>query len=479
MSKNNIIKLVVISVIGLVLGFMPIEWIPLANMDIAQQRMLAVFVFTALMWVFEPVSAWVTSIICMLIITFTVSDGGLNFMREGIAPEHLIDYEKILASFADPIIILFLGGFVIAEVASSSGLDKQMAYIILKPFGHKSKYILLGIMLTTAIISMFVSDSATSAMMFAMLAPVFKNLPADEKGSAALVTGIPISAVVGGTGTPIGTPPNAIALKYLNDPNGLNLGLGFGDWVVTIVPCMLVIIFVAWFILLKLFPFKSEEINLKIEKGDVKPCDRWKFWTIICTTILTIILWMTDTLTGLNISIVALIPIVVFSITGIFKAADIQKLEWSVLWMVAGGFALGAGMEETGLAKNIVVSIPFDTMSPALVIIFAGLLCWGLSVFISNTATAAMMMPMMLAIGLGMGSALTPFGGITALLVIVALAASYAVVLPISTPSNGIAYSTGLVSTKQMATAGVIIGLFALTLAIVCMFTIWQYIVLA
>ena len=151
-----------------------------------------------------------------------------------------------MATFADPIIILFLGGFVLAIATTKSGLDVVMARYLLKPFGKKSEVVLLGFILITGLFSMFISNTATAAMMLTFLAPVFTALPADGKGRVALTLAIPLGANIGGIGTPIGTPPNMIALKYLNDPEGMNLNIGFGEWMMYMVPMTLILLVFGW-----------------------------------------------------------------------------------------------------------------------------------------------------------------------------------------------------------------------------------------
>ena len=131
----------------------------------------------------------------------------------------LLDSVGIMACFADPTINpLFLGGFILAIAATKSGLDVWMAKTMIEPSGHKSEGMLLGFLLITGVFSMFISNTATAAMMLTFLTPVFKALPANGKGRIALTMAIPIGANLGGMGTPIGTPPNAFAFKVLNDP---------------------------------------------------------------------------------------------------------------------------------------------------------------------------------------------------------------------------------------------------------------------
>ena len=467
MSKSNLIRLAACLIPAIVIWLLPLSIFG-TEFVVTEQRMLAIFIMAALMWILEPVPAWVTSTFSILVMLFTVSTGGIGPLVEGIDEKHIVSYQSLLGSYADPIIILFLGGFVMALAASESGLDKDVANILLKPFSRNPKLLLLGFMLTTALMSMFVSNTATAAI---MIAPVLNSLPEDEKGKTALALAIPIGANIGGIGTPIGTPPNAIALKYLNDPAGLNLNISFGQWTALMTPLMLVIVFASWLLLLKLFPFKNKELKINMDNGGKKPIEKWKYITIAVTIVVTILLWMTDGLTNLQTSVIALIPITVLSFVGIFTGKDLQKLDWSVLWMVAGGFALGTGIIDTGLANDVINAIPFSSLSAIGVIVISGLICWVLSTFISNTAAAAMLMPLMVVVGTDIEHNLTDLGGIIVLLVGVGLAASYAMALPISTPPNGIAYATGKVTTKQMALVGVIVGMFSLALTYLILFT--------
>ena len=384
-----------------------------------------------------------------------MQEGGKEAFK-GIALSH----KTIMGSFADPTIMLFLGGFVIAIMASKMGIDAQLARVLLAPFGKKSKVVLLGFLIVTGVFSMFISNTATAAMMLTFMAPILRQLPADDKGRTALILAIPIGANIGGMGTPVGTPPNAIALKYLNETLGFNIG--FFDWAIIMMPFAIFLLLFAWFILTKLFPFQNEEIHLKIEGETAKGPQL----TISYITIaLTILLWLTDKVTGINANTVAMIPIAIFCVSGLFGKNDLKEIDWDVIWLVAGGFALGTALDKSGLAKHLVEAIPFAEWSPLVVIIGAGLLCWFFSNIISNTATAALIIPVMVAVGTGMGSVLEPFGGILTLILGVTLAASLAMILPVSTPPNAIAFSTGMVDVKNMRTMGVIMGVVGLILA--------------
>jgi sodium-dependent dicarboxylate transporter 2/3/5 len=211
-----------------------------------------------------------------------------------------------------------------------------------------------------------------------------------------------------------------------------------------------------------LFPFTEKHIHLNIEG---KTAERPQLIISYITIALTILLWLTDKLTGINANTVAMIPIAIFCVTGLFGKKELKEIDWDVIWLVAGGFALGTALDKSGLAAHLVGAIPFGQWSPMVVIIGAGLICWFFSNIISNTATAALMIPVMVAVGTGMGSVLEPFGGILTLILGVTLSASLAMILPVSTPPNAIAFSTGMVDVKHMRTVGIIVGVIGLVLA--------------
>ena len=456
---NRYIKVGLISLIALTIALLPTETFGIAELTPIQQRMIAIFVWAACMWIVEAVPAWTTSLLIIVIMLLTISDSGIQPLVSGYDKSELMSYKTIMYTFANPTVMLFMGGFILALVASKSGIDVSMARAMLKPFGSKPSIVLFGFMLVTAIFSMFVSNTATAAMMLTFLAPVLRQLPPTEKGTAALALAIPIGANIGGLATPIGTPPNGIALQYINDVDGLNLGIDFGEWMMIMTPLMLSILVISWFLLRWFFPFTAKKVNLTIIGGAKKG---WRTNVIYGTLAVTILLWMFEKVTGINAYVVALIPIGVFSITRIIKSSDLKDIDWACLWMVAGGFALGEGMNKTGLAETLVNTIPFDSLPVLAVMIGGGLICWLLSQFISNSAATALMIPIMVAVGKGMQGSLGAFGGIGTLLIGIAMAASFAMALPISTPPNAIAYSTGLIKTSQMFKLGIIVGVISL-----------------
>lgn len=458
------IKLAVAIITSLAIWCMPTDLLGIEGLTLIQQRTIAIFVFATLMWVLEAIPAWTTSVTVVVLLLLSVSDSSLWFFSEGIPAEQLgqaVKYKSIMHCFADPIIMLFIGGFILAIAATKTGLDSMLARVMLKPFGTQSRFVLLGFIIVTGIFSMFLSNTATAAMMLTFLTPVLKALPADGKGRIGLAMAIPVAANVGGMGTPIGTPPNAIALKYLNDPEGLNMNIGFGEWMTFMLPFTIVVILIAWILLLRLFPFKQKTIVLDI-KGEAKK--DWRSIVVYITFAITVLLWMSDKFTGVNSNVVAMIPVAVFCAIGVITRRDLEEINWSVLWMVAGGFALGVALNETHLAQKMIEAIPFHTWSPVAMIVGSGLICYAMANFISHTATAALLVPILAIAGGSMGGSLDALGGVSTLLIGVAIGSSLAMVLPISTPPNALAHATGMIEQKDMQKVGLIMGFIGLLL---------------
>ena len=225
--------------VSLVLWFLPVETFGVAGLTIIEQRLISIFAFATLMWIFEAIPAWTTSVLIVVLLLLTVSDSSLWIFTHNIPVEELgqtVKYKSIMHCFADPIIMLFIGGFILAIAATKSGLDILLARSMLKPFGTQSRYVLLGIHFGNSGF-LHVSQQYSHSSHDAHISDTcIEALPADGKGKIGLAMAIPVAANVGGMGTPIGTPPNAIALKYLNDPEGLNLNIGFGEWMAFMLP---------------------------------------------------------------------------------------------------------------------------------------------------------------------------------------------------------------------------------------------------
>ena len=454
------VLLPIVLIVTIFLLAVPTSFFGIEALTAVQQRVIALFMFAALMWMFEIIPNWTTSLLVIVLSLLMVSNKGLGFLCK---PEfgQLVDYKSLMASFADPVVMLFLGGFVLAIMAEKYGLDVTMARFLLKPFGTNPKMVLLGFLLVIAVFSMFMSNTATAAMMLAFLAPVLAVLPKDDKGRIGLALAIPVAANLGGIGTPIGTPPNATAVKFLAEAG---YEVNFVEWAVRMIPYVLIMIVIAWVLLQILFPFKSDKVVLEIPEN--KREKDWKTTVVWVTFIGTILLWATEQIHHVNSNVVALIPLAVLCATGIFTKDDIKEINWTVLWLVAGGFALGTALQGSGLAKVLIQAIPFGTMPVLLVFLVAGVVCYFLSNFISNSATAALLIPILIVVAEGMAdpaaannAAFVALGGTHAMISFIAVCASIAMLFPISTPPNAIASSTGLVSTSEMSKIGIIVGI--------------------
>lgn len=549
---KTIIKLLIVLLISGSMLFMPFEEWGLPVNPI-QTRVIALFVFAALMWILEVIPIWTTSVLVITLALLGTSNTSLNFLKvdkfdkpaieaivadaygpganaevvkatqasvaeslkkaSNLTPDvvrstintailkpvvsgkadaaqatalkeaagrlydgeisarisklpltNLTQQKSIFATFADPIIILFLGGFFLADAATKFRLDINLARVLLKPFGTNPKYVLLGLMSVTALFSMFMSNTATAAMMLALLTPVLALFKPEDRGRAAFALCIPIGANVGGIGTPIGTPPNAIALKFMQE-NGWNVT--FGDWMMFGVPFVIIMLLIGWVILIKMFPIDQKSLDLAKEmKGKFMTTP--KAWVVYITFIVTILLWVVPKqYHGLDANSVAIIPIAVFSVTGVITKKDLKAMSWDVLWLVAGGFALGVALGETKLANDLINSIPFAEWDSLALIMGSSLICLFMATFMSHTATAALLMPIMASVAAGMvagGSMDAP--GAIGLLVTIAFASSLGMALPISTPPNAMAYATGHVEQKGMAISGTILCLIGLALSI-------------
>ncbi len=461
MPKKISVTIFPIAVFLLVLN-MPAAWFHLPGLTVVEQRLIAVFFLAALCWILEPIPIFATSVLVVTLELLLMSDKGLIFfMSDAAAPGFgtLLSYKSVMAAFASPIIMLFLGGFFLAMAATKYRLDINLARVLLRPFGTRPDRVLLGLMLLTAGFSMFMSNTATAAMMLAILAPVFASLPEGDPGRTAFALSVPTAANIGGIATPIGTPPNAVALSYITDMQPVS----FGGWMLFGVPFVLVLLLAARRLLLVFFPPRHPAVELSIRGEFLKTPQAV---VVYVTFAVTVLLWMLGGVHGMNAEVTAMIPVAVFVCTGIVTREDLKNVSWDVLWLVAGGLALGTALEHTGLAARLVAGIPFASFSPFLVLGSAMCLTLLMANFMSHTATANLLLPLMAALAGGL-TGLEAVGGPVGLLLAVTFAASLGMTLPISTPPNALASATGMVQTRDMAKIGVLAGLLGLVLTVV------------
>jgi solute carrier family 13 (sodium-dependent dicarboxylate transporter), member 2/3/5 len=359
------------------------------------------------------------------------------------------------------VIILFLGGFLIADGAARFGLDRNLAAVMLRPFRGDARRTVLGLMTITALLSMFVSNTATTATMFAVVLPILAALPSGP-ARTGLALAIPVAANVGGIGTPVGSPPNAIALGALQAQGE---GVSFLGWMLLAVPLMVVVLLFAWWFLTRRYIAADTPMEVDLSASFDRSPAAIVFSVVAGATIL---LWLTEPLHGVASSTVGFVPVVALLATGVMGGDDLRALQWPVLWLVGGGIALGAGIGATGLDRWVLDLVAWERLPLALLVALLVLVGLGLSTVISNSATANLLIPLALSLAVGLPIDATAIG------VIVALACALAMALPISTPPNAVAYATGEVDQRAMATSGLVIGgvgaaIFALVLP-----TVWD-----
>lgn len=436
-----------------IVGFVLPQLFEMPGLSEAGQLALGILITAAIFWMTEPVPIFSTSILIIFLQSLLLSKQGLVSWAGSSfeAPS----YSVYMATLASPIIILFLGGFMLADGAVKFDLDKNLTRILLKPFGSKPAIILLGLMMVTAILSAFMSNTATTAMMMTVVLPIFAKTKTGDPFKIALLLCIPFAANIGGIATPIGTPPNAVVIGALTK-SGLNVS--FTYWMALTLPFVIAMLGITWVLLLGMFKPTTTSIAMDLSGKFKKSPSAYIMYAVF---ILTIGLWVTESLHGLSSSLVALVPVAGLTLTGVLSKADVRKLPWEVLWLVAGGLALGIVMQSTGLAKWLIALIDW-TVLPGTVLLAVFAICGiVISNFISNTVTATLLTP--IAISLVTSGAVV---GIDMLILglIVAMSASSAMMLPISTPPNAIAMSTGLLKTSDMVKAGALVGLISLIL---------------
>lgn len=438
--------------IGLVLGaivfFVPLL-VDIPNLGVPGERMLAIFLLAIVFWITEPIPLTATAVLVIGLEVMLVSTGS-PFDPTGGDPsqaEHVAKYSEYFATLANPTIILFMGGFMIAEGAEKFSLDRNLAAVLLKPFPEKARLTTLGLMLITALLSMFMSNTATTATMFTVVIPILAALP-KGRARAGVALSIPLAANVGGIGTPVGTPPNAIAVGALA---AQGIHVSFGQWMMMAVPFMLVVLFLSWLFLSAVFIPRDAVIHIEMTSQWNKTPKAVLFYIIAGSTIL---LWMTESLHGISSNVVGFLPVVALLCLKVMSGEDIKSIDWPVLWLVAGGIAMGEGIGNTGLDKFLVNSVPWNSLGAVLIVALLGFVGFAIANVISHSASANLLVPLAVSLAVSLGDSVDTVTVACA----VAIACSLGMSLPISTPPNAIAYATGEISVKQMALLGLVVG---------------------
>jgi len=419
------------------------------GLDKAQMYVLFLLFLAIGLWVTEAIPPFAVGLMVFGFLIFA-----MNSHYSQVDPENVrAHYIGYINSWSSSVIWLMLGGFFIAEAMSKTQLDKTVFRLSVSKFGSSPKRVLLGLMLTTALFSMVMSNTATTAMMVASVLPFLNTMEPDAPFSKAILIGIAGAATIGGMGTLIGSPPNAIAVEALNN-HGVKIG--FLEWMMIGFPLAIFLTGLFWFLLTKKYIPRTKQMHIEIEEeAPIPDVESFKFEKIkkrivLAVLALTLLLWLTEKLHGIPASVVSLLPIILLTMSGIVNADDVRKLPWDTLMLVAGGLALGLAIKETGLADFYVQKITgYQLNFYALVLVFAFLTVI-LSNVMSNTATATVLIPI--------GIILT-YQHPVVLPLVIGFCASTALFLPISTPPNAIAYSTGKLAQKDFRFGGLVFGL--------------------
>jgi len=435
--------------------------IDIPGLEPAGQRVFGIFLMAIILWVSEAIPLHATAALIIFLQILLVSDKALFSLPDSFTPPK---YSAFYAALANPTIMLFLGGFFLADGAAKFNLDRNLARVLLKPFGKSPSMIVLGIMLITALLSMFMSNTATTATMMAFILPVIAGLPTGDKLKISLALCVPFAANIGGIGTPVGTPPNAIALGAISEQG---LQISFLQWMGLALPFALIVLLIAWQLLLRLFPSSQKEVDLNIQSTFETSKPAVLFYV---TAGLTVLLWLTEPLHGMKSSIVGFLPVVLLLATSVFGIKDLQNIQWHVLWLVAGGIALGKGVSTSGLDAWLIGLVKWGAIPAILLAFTLALLALVMSTVISNSATANLLVP----IGISLASSGAVEIPALQAAFFIAVGASLAMALPISTPPNAIAYSTGAIETKHMVLAGSIVGAVGVLLFVFVAPQVWS-----
>lgn len=405
------------------------------------------------LWITEAIPPFAVGIFLVAMLVF------------GFGTDYIFDQTSSVEMYVDTwtsnVVWLLLGGFFLAKAMSIVELDRQLLQFTVKRFGAKPEQLLFGLMLTTGLASMVMSNTATTAMMISSVVPLVLSMGKEAPFSKALLVGIPAAASVGGVGTIIGSTPNAIAVGALGE---VGIHISFIEWMIVGLPVALLLLFLFWKFLTRRFSIKEVEIDLSLfeaKESDVKPAHRR---AVILILTLTVLLWLTEPLHGIPVAATSAVPIVLLTLSQVITAQHVRSLPWDTLMLVAGGLALGIALVDVGLSDilmNEVYSWALPVLAIAVIFSLIGVL---LSNVMSNTAAASILVPLSITLP-------EPFG--MAVPVILAICCSSALFLPVSTPSNAVAFSTGLIRQKDFYPGGLLLIVIAppIALAIVLLWT--------
>ncbi len=453
--------------IGLWLGpllFALMLWLPAPEaMGPPAQRLAAVTLLMAAWWISEAIPIAATALLPIVL-----------FPLLGILP-----LAKTTSAYANPMIYLFLGGFLIAMAMQKWALHKRIALQTITLVGSSPRRIILGFMLATAFLSMWISNTATTMMMLPIALAVIAHREAHSEEpsfSTALMLGIAYSASIGGVATLIGTPPNAILAGILQQQSGITLG--FAQWLLFAAPLAVVMLLIAWGYLTRIVYQGNGEaargdrqmIRQQLQQlGPMSYEERRVLLVFLVVAGAWILRGLLDIAwlkgmgdAGIAIGGALLLFLLPAASGGGARLLDWQsavKLPWEILILFGGGFTLASGFVHSGLTEWLVSQLGMLQGMPSWLLVSAiVLMIIFLTEVTSNTATATIVLPLLGALAAAMGVAPT------LLMVPAAIAASYAFMLPVATPPNAIVFGGGHVTIPQMARAGIWMNLIATVL---------------
>ncbi len=452
---------------------------PLGTLDAAATKVALLTALMAVLWVTEAAPIPATSLLPLVLLPLL----GLAPIRQAATP------------YADPIIYLFMGGFMLALAMERSHLHLRLALGIIATVGTQPRSLVLGFLCAGAFISMWTSNSATAMMLLPIGVSVCALLQSSAGRSgtgetgAALVLAIAYGANIGGMGTLIGTPPNAVLKAYLERSHGISIG--FGQWMLLGVPLILIALPVVWLVLTRL-SFRVPAVAVEGVRAEIAaararlgPPSRAE-WTVAGAFLLAVTLWISREFwksagplgSFLTDEVIAMgSALLLFFIPAgrgqgfVLGWDEMKKLPWDVLILFGGGLSLAAAMEKTGLVLALARALEgMNGWHPLAIIFLVTTVMIFATALTSNTATATAFLPVTGALALAVGQPAL------LLCVPVALAASADFMLPVGTPPNAIAYGSGLVSLPRMVRAGIGVNLaFALLLPLL-MWTLGRWV---
>jgi solute carrier family 13 (sodium-dependent dicarboxylate transporter), member 2/3/5 len=466
--------------LGLLLG--PILFFVFTNLPstIVSEKgdaVIAVALWMVIWWITEAVSISVTALLPLVLFPL------LDIMPIG----------EVGANYGSPIIFLFFGGFVLALALENVNLHKRIALTIIKITGTTPNKVVLGFMIATASLSMWISNTASTVVMLPIAMSVIGLLINDADGftkndrnfALSVMLGIAFSANAGGIATVIGTPPNSVMIGLLE--NEYNIEISFLKWMVIGVPFSTVMIAISYFVLVKwMFPNKQlkftaskEVINTELQKlGPMSGKEKM----VLSIFGVTVFLWIFRTLInkifpglGLSDTIISMLAAIsLFSIPYnikkgdfLIKWKDTQRLAWGILILFGGGLALAKGMSVSGIVDLVAHTIAASEISILLTAVLLIFLMLFMTELMSNVALVAVLAPVVAGIAIGLEIP------ILYLLIPVTIASSCAFMLPMATPPNAIVFASGYIKVHQMARVGIILNLIAVGLLIL----LFQFIV--